>query len=235
MSALTFFEKYMGRQQKKVETTLARYQDLVVSIATGHEPNPDDVEQLLASVGKSVNDLQQDVSRYQRRIELKAKSAALPKLERERRELDKKLAAADQALEAAEKLHDETIAPLYARRQEIDHAISESNRASSELIQTCDNTNLKHEVAKLHAQLNETVLQAKAVGDRARQLEREAEHARECAAREVVQSIAERHREHAAQLQKDSETARHEERKLAKRLVEFEKRCEQLENQMRDA
>ena len=46
--------------------------ELVSGIATGEEPNHAEVERLLATTGKSIDDLRRDVERFQHGMELKA-------------------------------------------------------------------------------------------------------------------------------------------------------------------
>ena len=103
MSAVTFFEKFLGLQQQRTESAVASYRELVAAISTGQEPNPIDVEHLLAEAGKSLDDLRKDVEHDQRRMALTAAGAATPKLKDQRRKLDEQIAAADRTLEAAEK------------------------------------------------------------------------------------------------------------------------------------
>ena len=61
----------------------------------------------------------------------------MPKLAAEREEVQAKLAVANQALKQAEKQHDETTAPLYARLREIKEATSAGESAKRELWDTC--------------------------------------------------------------------------------------------------
>jgi hypothetical protein len=56
MSITAFFEKFMGLQQQKVQATVASYREFVAGIATGEEPDPAEVERLLASAGKSMEE-----------------------------------------------------------------------------------------------------------------------------------------------------------------------------------
>src|SRR5690606_23051675 len=102
-----------------------------------------------------VDRLRKDVESYQRRMELKARAAAVPTLQAELRALDDKIAAADRALKAAENLHDGATGPLYFRRQQVNAAIAEADRACRELVETCDEPVLRREKAELDATITD--------------------------------------------------------------------------------
>ena len=235
MSLTTLFERLAGKQHQRRQQQLAGYQDLVAGVATGEEPDADEVERLLVDAGKSLDDLRHDVERYQHRMALKAMVASLPKLEDERRMINEQIAVADRALEAAEKQHDETADPLFERRREIDAAISDAQRASVELLETCDDAEARREASELNAEHQRLEQEQRAQADRASQLERKARAEFDQANRIVGLSDADARREVAERYQQEAEAARREVKRLEKAKADVAKRREQLEQRMRQA
>ena len=212
MSITAFFEKFMGLQQQKVQATVASYRELVAGIATGEEPNPAEVERLLANAGKSVDDLRRDVERYQHRMALKAMINSLPRLEAERREIDSQIAAADRVLEAAEKQHEVSTAPLYATRRELDLAISDANRASAELMQSCDDADLRRELDELNTEARRLDEQHRSQADRAIYMEEKTRSEHQRAERELTLGDTEARREVSERYRKEADSARRDHR-----------------------
>lgn len=233
MSVTAFFEKFMGLQQQKVQATVASFRELVAGIAAGEEPNPAEVERLLASAGKSVDDLRLDVERYQHRMALKAAAAAMPGLEAERRTLDEQIAAADKLLEAAENQHTETTRPFYFRRREVDQAISEGTTARMELVYSCEDANLRRETDELEVEQRRLDEALRDLNIRAGRLDYKACYEREAAGHELINSEATRRREQAATHEKEAEAIRREAKKVERQQADLTKRREQIEDRMR--
>ena len=133
MSTQSFFDRLVGRKRDREKTALTSYQQLIESIVNETEPDPDEVERLLAESNKSIDELRRDVQRCQHRMELKAVVASLPELDRESADVHKRIATADQELQIAERKHDEATGPLYTRLEEIKQARSDASRARQEL------------------------------------------------------------------------------------------------------
>jgi hypothetical protein len=235
MSVATFFEKIMGLQEQRARTTIASYRELVAGVAKGVEPEPAEVERLLTDAGKSLDDLRQDVQRYEHRFALKAMVNSIPKWETERQEIDERIAAADRTLEAAEKQHEEVTAPLYASRRELNEAINNATRASNELVQTCDDDDLCREHAELDAEAKRLNEQQRQQTDRATYMEEKARSEHERAEGELTPGDIEARGEVAERYRKDAETARRDVKRLEKARADLGKRREQLEQQMRQA
>jgi len=235
MSITAFVEKFMGLQQQKVQGTVASYRELVAGIATGEEPNPAEVERLLASAGKSVDDLRNDVERYQHRMALKAMVNSLPKLEAERREIDSQIAAADRVPEVAERQHNDTTAPLYASRRELDLAIADASRASAVLMQTCDDADLRREMDELNAEARRLDEQCRKQADRATYMEENARSEHQRGERELTGGDTEARREVAQRYRKEADSARRAAKRLEKARADLDKRREQIEQRMRQA
>lgn len=235
MSVTSFFEKFLGVQEERAKASVASYRDLVAGIATGEEPNPADVERLLASASKTIDDLRRDVERLQHRMELKASAAALPSLEAERRTLDEQIATADKLLEAAENQHDETTRPLYFRRREVDQAISEGTTARMELVYSCEDTDLRREMDELEVEVRRVEESLRDLNTRAGRLDYKVCYEREAAGHELINSEATRRRELAATYEKEAESIRREAKKVEKVQADLNKRREQIEQRMRQS
>lgn len=235
MSVTAFFEKFIGLQQQRAQEKVATYRELVAGIAAGDEPNPAEVERLLADAGKSLDDLRRDVEQYQHRMALRATVAEMPALEAERRSIDEQIAAADQTLEAAEQQHDQTTDPLYARRREINQALSEGSTALGELVRTCGDPDVIRDMADLDAEARQLSERSRDLISRAAHMEQSARNERERADQEASFSEAEGRREVADRYKKDAEATRREMKQVEKAIAELGKRREQIEQRMRQA
>jgi predicted nucleic acid-binding Zn-ribbon protein len=147
MTLTTLFEKIAGKQRQREQTRVDDFRALVRSIGTGKEPDADQVDRILNEAGKSLDELRAAVELFQKRHALRTQINALPKLEAERKEVEQKIGRAVEALEAAERLYDETTYPLTGRLEVVKQAIFDAGRARQQMVETCPYPELK---AKLH-------------------------------------------------------------------------------------
>jgi len=234
MSVTSFIEKIVGLQQQRAQAKVAGYRELIATIAAGQEPNPAEVERLLADAGKSLDDLQRDVELCQRRLGFKAAVAAMPKLEAERKSLDDQIAAADRVLEAAEKQHRDKTAPLYFRRRQIDEALSAGSTAVGELVRTCEDPDLLREMDELNAEDHRLSNVRFNLDGRESRLRAHANRERAQADHQLILSDAKHHRELADRFDKEADVLRRELEKLDQTRSEFAQRREQIEARMRE-
>ncbi len=154
MSLTNLFAKIAGRHQERQLARKADFKSLVKAVADGQEPDPDEVERVLAETGKTLEDLQHAVELYLKRRALKATIDQKPKLEKDREQIEKQIGQASDALTAAEKKYKDTTDPLLGQRDDIRDQLLEVERAKSELVRTCDDHDLLNELAKTERQLN---------------------------------------------------------------------------------
>jgi len=235
MSALSFFEKLVGLQKQRADTAIGNYRELVAAIARDDEPDPVEVERLLADVDKSVDELRQDVERCQHRMKLKAAVAAMPQLEAERDKLEEEIAAADKILEAAEQQHEEATRPLHARRREVLAALSEGSTALGELVYTCEDGDLRLELEEAEAESHRLERECHDLKERARRVEKQAKYERERAEQALLIPDRRRHKEQADEHQKKADALLREARKLEKTRADLDKRRQKIEQKMREA
>lgn len=150
MSLTTLFEKIAGKQKQRAKARVNDFRALVRSIGTGQEPDADQVERVLNESGKSLDDLRAAVELYQQRFAMRTLVNSLPKLEAERKEVERQLTKADEALEAAEQQHTETTAPLHGRLEMLRQAMQEAERSRHQLVETCPDEELRERLADLH-------------------------------------------------------------------------------------
>ena len=235
MSVTSLLEKIAGvhrqRQQEKHNT----YRELVASVASGKEPNATEVERTLEAAGKSVDDLQHDVEAYQHRMALKAIVASVPKLESEQAKLRNQIDAADKVLEDAERQHDEVTSPLYFRLHEIKEALSDASSARRELFHTCDDPDLRSELAQLNAEITKLSQQRQELQQRASYMATKAENELVRANSEANEADMEHRREQAAKYQHQANLARRDIAALEKANVKLVTQREQIEERMRRA
>jgi len=235
MSAVSFFEKFLGLQQQRAESAVASYRELVSGIAAGEEPNPAEVERLLAEAGKSLDELRQDVEHYQRRMALRAAVAAMPKLEDQRRTLDEQIAAADRILEDAEKQHDETTRPLYSARREVDKAISDGSTALGQLVYSCQDADLRRELEECEAEARRLDEQHRELENRAHRMDRKAREEHQDAEHQMLLPDSRRGHDRAKRYEQEAESLRREAKKAEKAKADCEKRRQGIEQRMRES
>lgn len=234
MNTQTFFERLVGRKREREQSVVSSYRQLVEAIVNGTEPEPDEVERLLAESGKSLENLQTDCSKLARRKQLRATLDRRPALEKERAKLDVQIAAADRALEEAESKHDEVTRPWRHRCHEIDEALRDASRAESNLLVECENEELKSELQETQREVERLGRERYGAQEKAIRIEKQAASELERADRQLDMSYASQYREHAEALKKDAKELRQLVKQLEKSLNEQQKHCQRLEQKMRE-
>ena len=154
MSLTNLFAKIAGRHQERQQARKADFKALVKAVAEEREPDPEEVERILAESNKTLEDLQRAVELYMKRRALKATVDQKAKLEKDRKQIEKQIDQASNALTAAEKKYKEVTDPLLGQRDYIRDQMLEIDRAKAELERTCDDQDLLNELAKTERQLN---------------------------------------------------------------------------------
>lgn len=154
MSLTNLFAKIAGRHQERQLARKADFKALVNAVAEEQEPDPEEVERILAESNKTLEDLQRAVELYLKRRALKATVDQKPKLEKDREQINKQISQAGEALTAAEKKYKEVSDPLLGQRDYIRDQLLEIDRAKTELERTCDDQDLLNELANAERQLN---------------------------------------------------------------------------------
>ena len=163
MSLTNLFAKIAGRHQERQLARKADFKALVKAVAEEQEPDPEEVERILAESNKTLEDLQRAVELYLKRRALKATVDQKPKLEKDREQINKQISQAGEALTVAEKKYKEVTDPLLGQRDYIRDQLLEIDRAKTELERICDDQDLLNELAQterqlkvLHTRRNET-------------------------------------------------------------------------------
>jgi predicted nucleic acid-binding Zn-ribbon protein len=156
MSLTTLFEKIAGKQKQREKARIDDFRALVRSIGTGQEPDADQVERVLSDADKSLDDLRAAVELYQKRFAMRTLVNSMPKIEAERKELERQVTQADETLEAAERKHEETTAPLTGRLEMLRQAMQEAERSRQQLVETCPDEGLRTHLADLQRRHAET-------------------------------------------------------------------------------
>jgi hypothetical protein len=232
MSVSKFFEKMIGIQKQRTLQKQTSYRELLAGIVAGEEPNPVEVERLLAEAQKSIEDLQKDVNAYQRRMALKAQLASLPKLEQELAGLQQQISAADRELEAAEARYDEITAPLRNQYERVKEARSEASSAKQELSNTCKDEVLLAQYIEANNELERLMVASKQQETHAVYLENKAETSRIQSDRELSEADRDLRREQAGMFQKQADSLRASIKAREKEYAEVLKRRDEIEQQM---
>jgi predicted nucleic acid-binding Zn-ribbon protein len=154
MQLTALFDKIAGRQREREHARQIDFRTIVIQIADGREPDADHVDRVLRDTDKTLDDLRQEVEHLQRRRELRDRVDQVPVLAAERKEIEKQLEAANQALDDAEEKHTETTEPLITRLSEIRDATIGADAAKRELVGTCTDADLLDELNAVCAKLS---------------------------------------------------------------------------------
>lgn len=148
-------ERVAGKQHERQAARVADFRGLVAKIADGQEPDADTVDSVLSAAGKTADDLREAVERLAHRRQLREQFRRLPELEAEKQKVEREIASANAALEAAERRHHEAVAPLEARLAEIRELVSAGEAARRHLADGCTDAGLLARYRKLEAALAE--------------------------------------------------------------------------------
>ena len=168
MPLSTIIDSIFNKHKKRQAAHAADFRGIVIQIADGREPDADRVDAVLHDAGKSLDDLRQAVEQLQHRRQLRENWDRLPGVAAEREDIEKQLAAAQEALDDAEQRHAETTNPLIARLNQIRDAMMAADAAKRELANTCTDPALLAEVAAVVAKLTAAYREATQCRDAAR-------------------------------------------------------------------
>ena len=227
MSALSIFEKVTGLQRKREERQDKQYSDIVRSLVMGKEPDPEEVERILLDAGKSVEQLKADVHKGQERMAMHAMANALPKLQKDRKQILKDIDKLDAEFEKLEDQHDDARRPLVHQLKQCDEAIRDAEKAKSQLVETCEDPVLIGEIEHLQSEISQLTDADRDLFSKANFLEDRAETERLRADREI--SISDR--DHKFE---QSESYREQAKSCRKRIEENKQLREKLERQRDD-
>lgn len=227
MNALSIFEKITGLRRKREEQSDQQYSDIVASLVAGTEPDPEEVERILSDAGKSVDKLKADVQKGQERMAMHAMANALPKLQKDRKQILKDIDKLDAEFEKLEDQHDESRRPLVHQLKQCDEAIRDAEKAKSQLVETCEDPVLLAEMEHLQSEIRQLIDADRDLFSKANFLEDKAETERLRADREI--SISDR--DHKFE---QSESYLEQAKSCRKRIDENKKLREKLEQQRDD-
>jgi hypothetical protein len=153
MSLNALIEKVVKKQKERRMALPSEFNELVVKIANGMEPDPDAVAEVLNRADKTPEDLSEAVKLLNTRRQLREQLDALPKLTAERKKIERQIASADAELEAAEKKHAETVYPLQSHIELLKEQIWAGERAETKLLETCSDQNFVDQLADIRFRL----------------------------------------------------------------------------------
>ena len=232
MSLMNLLEKITGKQKQREKARIDDFPTLVRTIGAGKEPDADQVERVLLSTGKSVEELRAAVELYQRRSVMRTQVNSLPKLESERKEIEQQMTKANAALEEAERQHEETMNPLISQHEIVRHVMQEAELARRQLVETCPYVELNQQLADLHrghaeanaqaTKLRQTISDCRswATTDRAN-----APHATTAGGSQDLLNRAARRDAHAAQVEKELA-------EVMKQVASLEKQIQAVRDEM---
>ena len=209
---MNVFEKLAATLRLRERSRLDEFKALVRAIASGTEPNADEVERILNACGRSIDDLKKAVELYQRRVLWRELLDSLPRLEAERESIERRLAEADAELQAAERKHAKVTTPLRNRLEELRQATLTAENYRQRLVETCPNEELRERASELRRQLAE-------VSDRAHQLRQQINYHKSWT--NVHLAEGESHDQHEAKI-----------RECEKELSKLQKQIADLEQQL---
>jgi len=161
----TTLEKIAIRQRDQDADNWQRYTQLLRALADDQDYDIDDAARLLAAVGKSDEDVRQDLATLNRRAEHRRQLDRAPAAAKRLREVERALAEHHAAFEAARQKFEQASQPLYAERDQLQQTLSTARVAERQLRSTVLDQSLAARKARLEEQQIE-------LGKRLRDLER---------------------------------------------------------------
>jgi chromosome segregation ATPase len=149
MSLSTLFDRIFKAQKQREESRVRDYRSLVAQIASGTEPQADRLDQILLASGKSVEQLRADVELYQQRRAWREQYDALPKLNEEKTAIERQIAEAEKAFEAARRQYEAATDPLHARLRQVQEARNQAEAAKGRLQDRCPHVELVAELQQV--------------------------------------------------------------------------------------
>ena len=235
MSVSSFFDKITGLQRKRERQQVDQYSDVVAAVAVGTEPEPEEVDRILARANKSVDDLKADVQRYRNRMAMRALAEALPRYQQERDEIKRKLDQLDRDFEEAERLYEEQRFPLESQLGEANEAIRTATNAREELVTTCEDPSLLAEMERIESEIERLGESNRDLLSQAAYFEDKADTEAMLAEREVNTGDREHRREKLTSHSKQAESLRRRIAANEKSRADLLRKREQVEQRMREA
>jgi hypothetical protein len=232
----TFLDKLTTRQNQRAEKQAAEYRKLVIAAAKGQEPDASKADQLLADLGKTVDELKSDIARRVERDSRKALFAKLPEIEREISAINEKRAEATRIFAAAEVAYETTMDPLNCEYEDSCRLQTDALRAGDELVNSCDDPELIRERDGIDAEISRIASTLPRLRERAETSERSSNAYRQRVKTEItleadkrnIEALAERYRVEA-------ENFRVEVRKLEREATALQKRRDALRLKMQQS
>lgn len=231
MNVTTLIDKIVGKQKQREQSRVNDFRSLIRSIASGQEPDVDQVDRILSENGKSIEDLGRLVELYQCRVALRKQFDEIPRLEAERKDLIEKINKADKELDTAERKHDEVTGPIRGRLEFLARTMDEATRARQLLWDNCPDDKLRVRLNNLEKQCADVSGQVSNLRLKASDLRSWAKTDRNDIARAPTRVRAQELTERAAR--RDAKAAELE-AELAEQLKLFEELEKQIE-QTRDS
>lgn len=164
-------EKLLNDLEARQKKRELNFWEAARKLASGQDVPTATVEKLLSELDKTAKDLAAAVELVRQRREWHKLVKGLPRLERQRSEIEKTIADADSAFEQAERKYDETVGSLHAELASLRTTQRKATEARRQLIHTCPNEDLQAELADISKALSQA-------RDRANELRKEAERIR---------------------------------------------------------
>lgn len=146
MNLTTLFDRIFKAQKQRGESRACDYRSLIAEIASGTEPQGDRLDQILTASGKSVEQLRADVELHQQRRAWREQYDALPKLNEETATIERQIADAEMAFEAARAQFHAATNPLHARLRQLQEERNQAETAQARLEETCPHVELVTEL-----------------------------------------------------------------------------------------
>jgi len=129
-------DKLTQREQERNKDAQVQYAEIKRSLADGKELDPEAVEVILKSTGKSPADLQADVELLQQRREWRKLIDGEPELKRAANEIAEKIDAERKRFRSLQQEHELALEELNQQRNQIADELKQVNNANTEMSKT---------------------------------------------------------------------------------------------------
>lgn len=213
-------------EERKLQRDRA-YRQLARDWASGEAVADDEeVARVLEDAGKSPEELEADVRKYERLFQDAETAQQAPALEQRLREIQEAIAEQDATLKAAQQAHSAAVQQLHEEGSRLRLELQQADVARQRLAEACDDPEIRQKLAALESQHTNAMDHWRTLWQRLQQLERELAPLRHNAQREH------RSREGQAEAQRRYESAQREIARLQQEVPAAQRRADELNREL---
>jgi len=162
---MNVLEKVIAKMSKRKTDAAADYRAAVIQLADGHEPDADQLADVLERAGKMSSDLREAVASLTERRRLRAVLDAKPKAEKRLAEIETATSKIEKKREAFDQKCDAERAPLDDEHERLQATIAAARDAESALVRGCTDAEIEERSQAVTAEIEQTLAEVRRLQD----------------------------------------------------------------------